>query len=105
MRKQAFDTLTRSVSEIPGRRALLTAGGAGLLATLTGSLPAAGKKGKKNKAKKKCNQQKAACEDSVAEFCNANSPDPQGCTTMITPCCAQCNVDFGVSCLLDLLSA
>jgi hypothetical protein len=46
MREQAFDTLTRSVSEIPGRRVLLTAGGAGLLATLTGNMTAAGKKGK-----------------------------------------------------------
>ena len=108
MTNDTFDTITRSVG-MDRRRSLLALGTAGLASTLVGAFGASAKKnsGKKakKKAKKKCKKQKAACEEQVTAFCSQQNGSSQLCLAVLLPCCDECDVSVGVSCVINAFQA
>ena len=83
------------------RDSLLTAGGAGLAAALSGVFAAAakGKHGKK-KCKDKCKAQVGQCVMATTLICQ-QTPDPDACEEKFLPCCdhlATCNAGALLTC-------
>ncbi len=102
MTSHAFDALHRT---LPDRRTLLTLGGAGLAAVLSGAFdatakPKSGKRAKK-KAKAKCKAQVGQCTLATTLICNDGN-DPQVCKEKFLPCCdhlATCSAGAFLQCI------
>lgn len=93
-----FDNATRAAASAPHRRALLTLGGAGLAAAMTGGSGASAAK----KTRKTCKKQKKQCRQAVQSFCAQFGGDVQDCLEDVLPCCASCKVKSGVLCVLNI---
>lgn len=101
MNETIFETLSRRLALATSRRGtMLTFGGTALAATATGSMAGEAKKGKnqKKKARKRCKQQVAACEEVLTRAC-AELPD---CVLAdFLPCCsllASCQAGEAITC-------
>ena len=99
MTTDAFDTMTRAAGT--ERRTLLTLAAAGLAATLARPVGASARSKAGKKARKKCKQQKASCTDQVTAFCAQPGVITAECLALTLPCCAECDVAFGVLCTLN----
>jgi hypothetical protein len=95
-----FDTITRQARSVVTRRAsLLTLGGAALAATVANPGAAAADGGFKKKLKKRCNQNKTNCVNSMDAFCNG----VEECIASLTPCCGECFSNPFIICFLSKL--
>ena len=103
MTNDSFDTITRSAGT-DRRRTMLALGAAGLATTLAGTFGASAKQNAGKKAKKKCKQQKASCEEQVTTFC-ATTENALGCQAALQPCCDECDVSVAVICTINAFEA
>jgi hypothetical protein len=104
MNSTAFDILTRFMAEgISRRSSLRTLGGAALAATMASPDVGAAKKKKKNgdkgkdKEKKRCSKDAAACKDTIQPLCDP--ADPATCL-IIQNCCEECSANGFLECLI-----
>jgi hypothetical protein len=99
MTTHGFETVTRhAAAGISRRSSLLTLSGAALAATAGKPGVSAAKKGGEScgkKHKKKCNNNKAACNALAAPIC----PDPE-CLATFAVCCNECFTAAFLTCLL-----
>jgi hypothetical protein len=88
------------------RHSLAPLGGAALVATAATSPSRSGAKKRsgtscKKKATKRCRHDVAACEATVAAFCDTFG-EP-GCFAEVNPCCAECSANAILTCLITLV--
>jgi hypothetical protein len=74
------------------RRALLAAGGSGIVAAL--AWPSAAPSARKGK--QRCNREKRQCRQQIQTFCGAND----ACLASFLKCCDTCKVGAGIICAL-----
>ncbi len=103
MNSTAFNVLTRQVGALSRRASLRLLTGAALAGALAPELASAGKAGKKAKkqAAKRCKQQGGPCRAFIAEGC-ALTEDPRACEEAFFPCCAhleRCDAGAGLTCI------
>jgi hypothetical protein len=104
MHSKAFETLTRGMMQgISRRSSLLSLGGAALAATMAAPVVGEAKKKKKSgnkgkdKEKKRCSKDAAACKNTVQPLCDP--ADPAACL-IIQNCCEECSANGFLECLI-----